>query len=173
MSAVDADMVQAGHQQQSIVAETDAWMRCLCHSDVNERMNNARPHYTYCRDDVNPPLRPIGLLTRAPSADAWPTSPRIRRRVYAAVAAAAAGRLRSVSAHSGRRQVCLNNSSTRRRDTRRPAALCAKMRRRVHRGLLAGCRSCDLRNRSWDAWGRHPAESHERRDRIQVLCASS
>ena len=41
-----------------LVAQTGAWMRCLCHSDVNDRMNNARPHYAYCRDDVNPSLRP-------------------------------------------------------------------------------------------------------------------
>ena len=94
--------------------------------------------------------RPAGA---APSADARPTSSRIRQRVYAAAGGTGAARLSS-------QQVCLNNSSTRRRDTQ-PVALCAKMRRRVLGGLLADRRagSRDLGNRSWD---RQAAESHER-----------
>ena len=83
-------------------------MRCFCHSDVNERMNNARPHYTYCGDDVNPPAGRRAQRWCVPDvASNTPTSP-CRRRGHSPVR------------RSWRQQVCLNNSTRRRRDTRRP-----------------------------------------------------
>ena len=98
------------------------WLRCLCHSDVDERMNNARPHYEYCHDDVNPtrparlallPARPPGWQCAADVASNTATSPR-RPSALLADRTRLCARLPLIAA----RQVCLNNSSTRRRDTR-------------------------------------------------------
>ena len=87
-------------------------MRCLCHSDdinrpdqwpalVSERMNNARPHYTYCGDDVNPSSEraPVMRLRRC-----W------RRVEYCHESMPTPHWLLcSLVAHSAR--FCLNNSS--------------------------------------------------------------
>jgi len=117
-------------------------------------MNNARPHYAYCHDDVNRRARRRFEYDN----DSMPPP------LIAAL------------------QVCLNNSSARRpryRESRAatPAALCAKMRRRVLRGLLADSRSGDLWNRSrgrrtngqtgrWKPWTR-------RRQSSQLFCVLS
>ena len=91
----------------------------MCPSDVNEQMNNARPHYAYCGDDVNP-----AAAAAAADADARPTSRPTTPPV--------AGRRPVVpppgTAPRATQQVCLNNSSTRLDETHDERAAAAAVR---------------------------------------------